>query len=120
MNGFPLHYEGPRYFRDSPNLLSAKQLPSILQNKIIKEIKVCRVARPYLSIQFTTMQISPVGLVPEKGGDFRLKHHLSYHKDGYINSYIDEQYCSVSYSTINQGITGKDIIEQIKESLLRY
>lgn len=102
MNGFPLHYEGPRYFRDSPNLLSAKQLPAILQSKIIKEIKAGRVAGPFLSMPFTTMQISPVGLVPKKGGDFRLIHHLSYPKDESINSYIDEKYCSVSYSTIDQ------------------
>ena len=102
LNGFPLHYEGPRYFRDSPNLLSAKQLPEILQDKIIKEIQAGRVAGPFLDRPFSTLQISPVGLVPKKGGDFRLIHHLSYPEGKSINSNIDEQHCSVSYSNIDQ------------------
>ncbi|XP_060587839.1 uncharacterized protein LOC132743320 [Ruditapes philippinarum] len=100
--GFPLQYEGPRVHRDSPNLRSARELPGVLHTKIIKEIQVGRVAGPFLRIPFPTLQISPIGLVPKKGGDYRLIHHLSYPRNRSINDYIDEDHCSVSYSTIDQ------------------
>lgn len=101
-HGFSLQFEGPRMYRDSPNLLSAKQFPEVLHTKIIKEIQAGRVAGPFLSIPFPNLQISPVGLVPKKDGDFRLIHHLSYPKNKSINDFIDEKLCSVKYSTIDQ------------------
>lgn len=101
-SGFLLHYEGPCEHRDSPNLLSAKQLPGVLHSKVIKEIRAGRVAGPFASLPFLTLQISPIGLVPEKGGDYHLIHHLSYPEHNSINDFNDPNLCSVSYSTIDQ------------------
>lgn len=100
--GFSMHYSGSRLFRDSPNLLSAKQLPTVLLEKIYKEVQANRIGGPFLVTPFPTLQISPVGLVPKKGGDYRLIHHLSYPVNMSINDFINQRYCSVSYSSIDQ------------------
>jgi hypothetical protein len=74
----------------------------VLHTKIIKEIQAGRVAGPFLNITFPNLQISPVGLVPKKGRDYHLIHHLSYPRNRSINDFIDKNLCSVTYSTIDQ------------------
>ena len=99
--GFSLQYSGPRTPREANNLKSANQAPHILRQKIDQEVSLNRVAGPFSRPPFPTLQVSPLGLVPKKDGDFRVIHHLSYPDNASINSYIDEDQCSVHYSTID-------------------
>lgn len=64
--GFELHYEGPRYFRSSKNLLSALQKPVIVNKKLQKELEAHRIVGPFVTLPFDNLQISPIGIVPKK------------------------------------------------------
>lgn len=56
---------------------------------------------PFKVPPFPTPQISPIGLVPKKDGDYRLIHHLSYPDQDSINYFLDPLTCSVHYSSID-------------------
>ena len=75
-NGFSLQYTGPRVHYFANNLKSAEQAPDIVLQKINKEIDSGRVAGPFNCLPIANLRISPLGLVPKKGGDFRPIHHL--------------------------------------------
>lgn len=74
LHGFKLQYNGPRIYRESKNLKSAIVNPSIVEHKIHKELLLQRVGGPFEYPPFPSLQISPLGLVPKKDGDFRLIH----------------------------------------------
>ena len=71
------------------------------EEKIQKEVSLGRVAGPFSQPPFPTLQVSSLGLVPKKDGDYRLIHHLSYPENASINYFIDSEQSSVKYSTID-------------------
>ncbi|XP_069109002.1 uncharacterized protein, partial [Argopecten irradians] len=82
-NGFHLHFQGERRPQTSPNLQSALTNPTIVQNRIDKEVELGRVKGPFPTIPLKNLKLSPLGLVPKKTLDeFRLIHHLSYPRNG--------------------------------------
>lgn len=101
LHGFKLQYNGPRIYRESKNLKSAIVNPSIVEHKIHKELMLERVGGPFEYPPFPSLQISPLGLVPKKDGDFRLIHHLSFPEHQSINSFIDPAACSVHYASVD-------------------
>ena len=59
---------------------------------------------PFDTIPFPTLRVSPVGLVPQKDGDFRLIHHLSYPDCDSVNYFINPDICHVNYSSIDEAV----------------
>ena len=103
--GFQLHYSGPVKSYESKNLKSAMQNPSIVQDKIQKEIHAGRVGGPFRHPPLNNFRVSPLGLVPKKEpGDFRLIHHLSYPKGESVNDNIDHDLCSVQYTRFDSAV----------------
>lgn len=100
-HGFNLHYSGPRYYREAKNLKSIYEHPQVAQEKIAKEVSLQRVGGPFNFPPFPSLQISPLGLVPKKDGDYRLIHHLSYPEFNSINHFIDPSACSVHYASVD-------------------
>ena len=78
--GFNIQYQGPCHRTStSDNLRLTAGSKTQLWNKIIKEVKLGRVAGPFDRIPYDTFIQSPVGLVPKVGSDqTRLIFHLSY------------------------------------------
>ena len=78
-DGFDLEYSGPTNrtsrSRNIPFTIGTK---THLWNKLIKEVKLKRVAGPFDEIPFQNYIQSPIGLVPKTGGKMRLIFHLSY------------------------------------------
>ena len=70
-----------------------------------------RVTGPFEHSPFSTLQISPLCLVPnKKPGEFRVIHHLSYPEGTAINDGISKDLCTVQYQTIDDAIKlGKHI-----------
>ena len=73
--GFDIGYEGP-YVRQS----QSKNIPlnnigneTLLWNKIMKEVKLKRVAGPFKEVPFDNYIQSPIGLVPKTGGWYSLQ-----------------------------------------------
>ena len=75
--------------------------PDSYTEKIDKEVRLKRVGGPFDSPPFPTLQVSPIGLVPKKDGDFRLIHHLSFPDSNSINHCINSTEGTVHYASID-------------------
>lgn len=106
--GFLLEHEGPRSLFTCNNLKSALSKPSLVQEKIEKEIAFGRVMGPYNYILLPDLRIPPpLGLVPKKHkGSWRLIHYLSYpdKKIDPLNSGISDESATVQFAGINEAI----------------
>ena len=100
--GFRLGYKGPRLGGDSKNLKSVLQFPDAAKEKIISEVKLGRIAGPFLNKPISNLRISPIGIVPKSGGSWRLITHLSYPENNSVNHFIDPYDCSVAYTSLDQ------------------
>lgn len=115
--GFHLGYSGPRAPSSAPNLKSCQEHPDIVQTKLSIELAAHRIVGPFDSPPFSTLRISPIGLVPKKGhNQFRLIHHLSYPQGMSVNDSIDPQFSSVQYATFDDAV--HELLQLGKGSLL--
>jgi hypothetical protein len=65
-----------------------------------------RVAGPFLSPPFPTLRVSPISIIPKKtSNEFRMIHNLSFPLNNSDNDYIDKEYCTVKYSSIDNAVT---------------
>jgi hypothetical protein len=107
--GFKIPFEGPRKFRKTDNLNSAKENLDILREKIRIEIESNRVAGPFNEKPFPNFQGSPLGLVPKKSNeaiaDYRVIHHLSYPEGTSINDGIPNEFKSVQYQNVEDAVS---------------
>jgi hypothetical protein len=60
LNGFRLHYTGPRFHRERSNLVSSHQHKDELKAKVQNEIDLGRIVGPFKTLPIDTLQISPV------------------------------------------------------------
>ncbi len=103
--GFRLSYEGPRESRDCKNLPSALKMPTLMKEKIDKEVTAGRYLGPFDRKPFDNLICSPMGLVPKhEPGEFRPIMHLSWPKGGSINDYIDPAVCKVQYKSFDHAV----------------
>ena len=91
--------------RDSGCLTSASTHPSIVKEKLAKEISLGRIAGPFRNRPFVNLQCSPIGLVPKREPNtFRLIHHLSFPIGNSINDFIDRDRCVVHYTSFDKAV----------------
>lgn len=102
--GFKIPYYGSRCFKKTRNLQSALDNLPILRHKIQKEIEAGRVMGPFKDPPFPNCQVSPLGLVPKKNGDFRIIQHLSAPEGSSVNDGIPKEFCSVQYQNIDDAV----------------
>lgn len=90
---------------ESPNLLSSRQQPEVVDQKGAKELKAHRLAGPLDSPPFPVSRISPLGIVPKKSpGDFRMICHISYPSGESVNNEISHEHSSVQNANVDKGI----------------
>ena len=108
-HGFDIGYRGPEQRWDTaPNIPFSVGNKYILWNKIMKEVKLGRVAGPYRRIPYSRgyMQ-SPIGLVPKDGNKTRMIFHLSYdypNGNRSLNYWTPKDWCSVQYNDIDHAV----------------
>ena len=96
-----LYSVGQRITYESPNLISAKEQPQVVDQKLVKELDALRLAGPIDTPPFPVFKVSPLGIVPKKTpGDFRMIHHLSYPKGKSVNDGISQEHSSASVMLI--------------------
>ena len=107
-NGFYLCYEGPQkrcsMARNLPFTIGNK---AVLWNKLMKEVKLGRVAGQFKVVPFEHFIQSPIGLVPKDNGtQTRLIFHLSYDfKDGRsVNFHTPKEKCSIRYIDLDTAV----------------
>ncbi|KAM3912164.1 uncharacterized protein RB166_020655 [Leptodactylus fuscus] len=90
----------------SRSLKSARDLPSVLRDKICKEVSLGSIVGPFSSPPFHNLRVSPLGIVPKKeSGKFRLIHHLSHPKGFSVNDGISRSLASVSYVSFDRAVS---------------
>ena len=106
--GFDIGYEGPQDRCSISDNLPFTFVDQVqLWNKLMKEVKLCRVTGPFKEIPFKNYIQSPIGLVPKAGSDqTRLIFHLSYEfskgdKLGSLNNYTPKERCTVKYKDLD-------------------
>ena len=108
LNGFSIGYQGPKEVQlYSANLRIRVGSPTILWNKVIKEVRLGRFAGPFVRVPFDNFIQSPIGLVPkDQGRETRLIFHLSYPRDGKssVNINTPAEFCTVKYTDFDQAI----------------
>ena len=102
--GFKLCYDGPRVATECQNLKSMAGLLYEATQLVGNEISLGRVAGPFDNPPLQNLRLSPVGMVPKKGGSYRLIHHLSHPLGTSVNDFIDKKYCSVKYSSFDDAL----------------
>ena len=100
--GFDIGYHGSWTHQDrSENIPLQVGTKEELWSKIMKEVKVGRVAGPFDQITFKYYIQSPVGLVPKANNQTRMTFHLSYDfkKSGNmsVNACTPHEKCTVQY-----------------------
>lgn len=76
IEGFRLHYSGPRISTFSDNLISAQTHISETKEKLLKETEFGRMLSPFSPKPISTLRVLPIGLVPKssKGMGVALKY----------------------------------------------
>ena len=109
-NGFDIGYDGPQVRQsNSENLPFTVGDRTELWNKLMKEVKLKRVAGPFKTIPFDNFIQSPIGLIPKDNGtQTRLVFHLSYDckRDGHksLNHHTPREVCTVKYKDLDYAI----------------
>ncbi|KAK3104130.1 hypothetical protein FSP39_024643 [Pinctada imbricata] len=70
----------------------------------MKEVRLGRLAGPFLFKPFENLLVSPVGLIPKKDGTWRLIHHLSFPPGHSVNDHIDNIHCTVKYTSFDEAL----------------
>ena len=90
-NGFDIGYRGPHTPLTAPNLFSAYQHPTVVDEALQKEVAEHRIAGPYSTSPNDNLHCSGIGVVPKEDGSWRLINHLSASVGHSINDFIDPQ-----------------------------
>ena len=107
-SGFDLEYQGP-----TKRTSTVKNIPftvgnsTILWNKLMKEVKLKRIAGPFDRVPFKYFIQSPIDLVPKAGGQTRLIFHLSYEfgpNEQSVNHHTPREKCSVKYCNLDHAV----------------
>ena len=101
-------FQGSRVPKEHPNLISARNNPSIISNNILKEVKLGHTAGPFTSPPFPNMQVYPIGVIPKKHStEWRTIFHLSYpkHHPTSVNAHISPLDYSLHYITVDSAIS---------------
>ena len=107
-SGFDLCYTGP-----TDRQSRAKNIPftvgncEVLWKKLLREVKLKRVAGPFDHIPFEFYIQSPIGLVPKDAGNethliFHLSYDFPFHKS--VNHFISDDICMVKYSDLDTAV----------------
>jgi len=103
--GFRIPFKGEIPPLCQKNLQSALQHPSVIDNKLEKEIQKGRIAGPFTAPPFQKFIVSPIGVVPKKcPGEYRVIHHESYPPGQSVNDGIPKDLSSVQYATLQNAI----------------
>ena len=110
--GFKLHYAGPRVPVYCANWKSVFHNYASVKKKLDKEISQGRISDPFSSPPFPTLRCSPLALIPKSvPGEFRLVLNLSYLPNNSVNDFIDKQFCTVRYSSVDEAVRMVHILE---------
>ena len=114
--GVPIGYNGPDLHRICPNWPSAIELSKHVTQTLANDIDRGTKAGPFPVPPFKHFIGSPLGaFIRKRSNKVRVIHDLSYPACSSVNSYIDEELCSLQYSSVDDAVQhvlrcGKDAL----------
>ena len=103
-NGFDIGFTGEFSATRPPNLKSATQNKTLIQQAIDKEISRGHTAGPFPNPPFPNTHCSPIGAAPKKDGTARLIMDLSQPHGSSINDDISKEQFSIEYSHFDDAV----------------
>ncbi len=103
-HGVAIGYTGPRRSRQTRNLASAAVHPEAIDKELHKELAAARILGPYAELPLPLLQCSGLGVVPKKGGKWRVIMHLSAPVGSSINDHISREQFSLQYASVDDAI----------------
>ena len=105
-HGFSLNFQGPDKALNANNSHSIQELPHIVQQKLEQELKLGRIAGPFIQPPFPNFKSSPIALREKSTpGKYRMLHNLSFPYDNNsVNYNIDKTFTTVKYQTLQDAI----------------
>lgn len=103
--GFRLGFDHSRKLKPAKrNKPSAQQHARVIDEYLANEVRLGRVAGPFLSPPLPQLQISSFGVIPKKGqpGKWRLIVDLSSPRGFSVNEGIDPEQCTLQYIRLDQ------------------
>ena len=100
-HGCDVGYRGPRFPCVAPHLPSAYIHSDIIDKSITEELTAGRLAGPFSFSPFNNIRCSGLGVVPKRGGGWRIIYDLSSPPGSSVNDFIDPDSFSLSYCTID-------------------
>ena len=113
--GFRIHFEGDRelvYDMDNHMGSGTQDSESIMWEKIMKEVRLGRVAGPFEEPPLPNFRVSPLGVVPKGDSDFRMIFDLSLPKGVSVNDGIPKEAKTVQYTDYLTLVRAVDILGQ--------
>ena len=115
-HGFYLGYQGPRESCFVKNSDSTKDNGEVVNTKLKKEMKMGRIAGPFIMPPFKKIRVSPLAVIPKSTpGEYRLIHNLSAPLGDSVISFIPPELTSVKYQKLEDAI---NIIKQLGRGTL--
>lgn len=100
--GFRIPFQGERKQQLPKNHGSARRQPLLVLQKLLEEVRLGRVAGPFLDWPIDDLIVSPVGLVEKSTpGEYRLIFDLSYPHGQSVNDGIPAELCTVQYTSFD-------------------
>ena len=111
--GFRIHFEGDRdltYDMDNHLGSQSQEKESIMWEKVMKEVRLGRVAGPFESPPLDRFRVSPLGVVPKGESDFRMIFDLSLPRGVSVNDGIPKEAKTVEYTDYQTLVRAIDIL----------
>lgn len=102
--GVHVGYQGSRHALIADNLHSSHMHPNIIESELAKEVTAGRMAGPYPLHSLPDVHCSGIGVVPKKGGKWRMITHLSAPTGRSINDAIPKEHYSLRYASIDHAV----------------
>ena len=103
-HGCNVGYKGPQFSHTHPHLPSAHLMPQVIDESLRRECDAGRLAGPYTDKPLPNLRCSGLGVVPKRGGGYRIIYDLSSPHGRSVNDFIDPQAYSLSYCTVDDAI----------------
>ena len=103
-HGCNVGYKGPQFSHTHPHLPSAHLMPQVIDESLRRECDAGRLAGPYTDNPLPNLRCSGLGVVPKRGGGYRIIYDLSSPHGRSVNDFIDPQAYSLSYCTVDDAI----------------
>ena len=104
-DGVSIGYQNTRCTVIGRNLPSSFIHPAVIEAELTNKVSAGRMAGPFPLLAVPNVRCSGLGVVPKKGGKYRMIMHLSAPRGQSVNDAISKDQFSLRYSSLDDAVT---------------